>query len=72
MNSKKIDKSEAASGYENLDVFFLDHLEDIPPVSKYLQTSKFRAAHVVPVDREEEIKSRLINRMKTSYELVSK
>jgi hypothetical protein len=72
MNSKKIDKSEAATGNENVDEFFLDHLEDIPPVSKYLQTSKFRAAHVVPVDRDEDIKSRLIYRMKTSYELVSK
>ena len=35
---------------DRLDVdFFLDHLENVPLVSKYLQTSKHRVAHVVPV-----------------------
>ena len=58
---------------DHLDIeFFLDHLEDVPPVSKYLQTSKNRVAHIVPIDREEEINDQLINWMKTSYDLVSK
>jgi hypothetical protein len=58
---------------DHLDIeFFLDHLEDVPPVSKYLQTSKNRVAHVVPVDKEEEINGQLIAWMKNSYQLVSK
>ena len=58
---------------DHLDIeFFLDHLEDIPPVSKYLQTSKYRVAHVVPIDNEEEINEQLIGWLKLSYELVSK
>jgi predicted transport protein len=52
--------------------FFLDHLENVPPVSKYLQTSKHRVAHVVPIDSEEEINEQMIEWMKTSYMLVSK
>jgi len=52
--------------------FFLDHLENVPPVSKYLQTSKHRVAHVVPIDSEEEINEQMIEWMKTSYVLVSK
>ena len=52
--------------------FFLDHLENVPPVSKYLQTSKHRVAHVVRIDSEEEINEQMIEWMKTSYMLVSK
>ena len=56
---------------EHLDVeFFLDHLENVPPVSKYLQTSKHRIAHVVPVDRPADINRQLSNWMKESYQLV--
>ena len=52
--------------------FFLEKLENVSPVSKYLQTSKHRVAHVVPVDQLEDINSQLINWMKRSYDLVSK
>lgn len=56
---------------DHLDVeFFLDHLENVPPVSKYLQTSKHRVAHVVPVDRPVDINRQLSNWMKESYQLV--
>ena len=58
---------------DHLDVeFFLDHLEDVPPVSKYLQTSKHRVAHVVPIDGQEQINEQLMQWIKSSYELVSK
>jgi len=58
---------------DHLDIeFFLDHLEDVPPISKYLQTSKKRVAHVVPVDSTEEINEQLISWIKSSYKLVSK
>jgi len=58
---------------DHLDVeFFLDHLEDAPPVSKYLQTSKNRVAHIVPIDSSDEINDQLINWIKSSYSLVSK
>jgi predicted transport protein len=58
---------------DHLDIeFFLDHLENVPPVSKYLQTSKHRVAHVVPIDSEEEINDQLIVWIKSSYLLVSK
>lgn len=57
---------------DHLDVeFFLDHLEDVPPVYKYLQTSKFRVAHLVAVDRDEDISPQLINWMQSSYQLIS-
>lgn len=57
---------------DHLDVeFFLDHLEDAPPVYKYLQTSKFRVAHLVAVDRLEDISPQLIKWMKASYHLIS-
>ena len=57
---------------DHLDVeFFLDHLEDAPPVSKYLQTSKHRVAHVVPIDNEKDIDNQLIGWMKHSYELIT-
>ena len=56
---------------DHLDVeFFLDHPENVPPVSKYLQTSKQRVAHVVPVDRPADINRQLSNWMKESYQLV--
>jgi hypothetical protein len=52
--------------------FFLDHPEDVPPVSEYLQKSKNRVAHLVPVDNAKDIDQQLINRMKYFYELTSK
>lgn len=52
--------------------FFLDRLEDIPPVFKYLQTSKNRIVHVVAIDNNDEVNSQLINWIKHSYNLVSK
>lgn len=57
---------------DHLDVeFFLDHLEDIPPVYKFLQTSKHRVAHLVAVDRDEDISPQLIKWMRSSYQLIS-
>jgi len=56
---------------DHLDIeFFLDHLEDQPPVSKFLQTSKHRVAHLVPIDDPEDINQQLIRWMKSSYELI--
>src|SRR5260370_5992623 len=53
---------------DHLDIeFFLDQMEDAPPVSKYLQTSKHRVAHVVPIDSEEEINEQLIRWIKNSF-----
>ncbi|MDP4264304.1 MAG: DUF5655 domain-containing protein [Bacteroidota bacterium] len=52
--------------------FFLDHLENVPPVSNYLQTSKNRVAHVVPVDNAKDIDRQLSGWMKHSYDLISK
>jgi Domain of unknown function (DUF5655) len=51
--------------------FFLDHLEDLLPVSKYLQISKHRVVHLVPVDQPEDINKQLINWIKRSYRLIS-
>ena len=57
---------------DHLDLeFFLDKLENIPPVSKYLQTSKYRIVHLVPIDQPEDINPQLINWMKRSYVLIS-
>jgi len=57
---------------DHLDIeFFLDHLEDVPPVSKYLQTSKHRVAHIVPVDSIDDIDKQIINWMKESYKLIN-
>jgi len=58
---------------DHLEVeFFLDHLENIPPVSKYLQTSKHRVVHLVPIDQPENINKQLIGWIKASYELINK
>jgi predicted transport protein len=58
---------------DHLEVeFYLEKLENIPPVSKYLQTSKNRVVHLVPVDQSGEINKQLISWMKRSYDLVSK
>ncbi|KAH0533959.1 hypothetical protein FGG08_007427 [Glutinoglossum americanum] len=58
---------------DHLDIeFFLDHLEDVPPVSKYLQTSAHRVAHIVPIDQPEDITPQLRKWMKESYELIIK
>jgi predicted transport protein len=51
--------------------FFLDEVENVPPVSKYIQTSKNRWAHEVLVDRPEDIDKQLINWMKRSYKLIT-
>lgn len=55
-----------------LDIeFFLDHLEDVPPVKKYLQTSKRRFAHLVSIDSKEDIDHQLLDWIRASYELIS-
>ena len=57
---------------DHLDIeFFLDHVEDAPPVSKYLQTSKHRVAHLVPIDEEKDINPQLKKWMKESYLLIA-
>jgi len=56
---------------KNLEVeFFLDHHEEHPSVSKWLQTSKHRFAHVVPVDKMEDISKELIGWIGASFLLV--
>lgn len=52
--------------------FFLDHVEDVPPVAKFLRTSKHRVAHIVKVDDEKDIDAQLIKWMKASYGLINK
>lgn len=49
--------------------FFLDHLENVPPVSKYVQTSARRVAHVVPVDRPEDLDAQLFAWIRSSWAL---
>lgn len=51
--------------------FFLEKLEDVPPVKKYLQTSKRRVVHVVSIDSEEDIDEQLIDWLRRSYELIA-
>lgn len=51
--------------------FFLDKLEDMPPVYKHLQTSKHRFVHLVAVDDKRDITPQLIKWMRRSYELVA-
>ena len=50
----------------------LDHLENIPPVFTYLQTSTHRAVHFIAIDSFEDITPQLIKWMKMSYALISK
>ncbi len=58
---------------DHLEVeFFLEKLENVPPVFKYLQTSKNRVVHLVAVDNEDEIDEQLLGWIKRSYELVNK
>jgi len=55
-----------------LDIeFFLDHLEDVPPVKKYLQTSKHRYAHLVSIDGMEDIDQQLLDWIRASYKLIA-
>ena len=55
-----------------LDIeFFLDHLEDVPPVKKFLQTSKHRVAHLVSIDEMADIDHQLLTWIKESYQLIS-
>jgi len=57
---------------DHLEVgFFLEKIEDVPPVSKYIKTSKYRFAHEVQVDRPEDIDHQLISWIKRSYKLIS-
>lgn len=51
--------------------FFLEQLEDVPPVSKFLQTSKHRWAHCVPVGEAADINKQLLDWIKRSYKLIS-
>lgn len=51
--------------------FFLDHLEDVPPVKKFLQTSKYRFAHLVSIDEPEDIDQQLKDWLYASYKLIS-
>ena len=56
---------------DHLDIeFFLDHLENIPPVSKYLQTSRHRFVHYVPLDSPADIDAKLIGWIRESYHLI--
>ena len=57
---------------DHLEVeFFLKELENVPPVSKYLQTSKNRVVHLVPIDQLKDINQQLIDWIKRSYALVN-
>lgn len=57
---------------DHLDIeFFLDHVEDVPPVSKFLQTSKHRVAHIVPIDCTEDITPQLKKWMRSSFDLIN-
>ena len=51
--------------------FFLEKAEDVPPVSKFLQVSKYRVVHRVPIDQPEEINKQLVSWMKRSYKLIT-
>jgi predicted transport protein len=58
---------------DHLDIeFYLENLQNVPPVTKYLQTSKNRVVHLVPIDQPEDINKQLISWIKRSYDLVSK
>lgn len=50
--------------------FFLDHVEDVPPVVKFKQFSKNRIIHVVPIDEPSDIDNQLIEWMQASYLLI--
>ena len=55
---------------DHLEVeFFLDHHENDPSIAKWLQTSKHRFAHVVPVDSEEDITNQLTEWIEHSWHL---
>ena len=56
---------------DHLDIeFFLDHRADAPRVLKFLQTSKHRFVHLVPIDEEEDIDDQLVEWMRASYDLI--
>jgi hypothetical protein len=50
--------------------FFLDHADYAPVISKYLQTSAHRFAHIVPVDNPDEIDEQLKNWIQHSFHLI--
>jgi hypothetical protein len=52
--------------------FFLDHREEDPSISKFLQTSKNRYVHVVPVSQEEDLTPAVLGWIHESYFLISK
>ena len=55
-----------------LDIeFFLEEIEDVPPVKRYLQISKNRVVHIVSIDNPKDINQQLINWMLRSYQLIS-
>jgi hypothetical protein len=57
---------------DHLDIeFFLDRIEANPPVSKYLQTSRYRVAHIVPIDDRKEFNKQLKDWIRESYRLIS-
>ena len=52
--------------------FFLDHREEAPSISKFLQTSKNRYAHIVPINQEEDLTTAVLAWIRESYILISK
>ena len=52
--------------------FFLDHREEAPSISKFLQTSKNRYAHIVPINLEEDLTPAVLAWIRESYILISK
>ena len=59
------------AGYLDVE-FFLDRHEEDPAVSKWLQTSKNRFAHVVPVDDNVYLSKKLFGWIAESYALIAK
>ncbi len=52
--------------------FFLSHLENVPPVVKFLKISKNRVVHVVRVVNERHIDEQFMGWIKESYILIGK
>lgn len=51
--------------------FYLDYLDDVPPVSKYLHSSKNRVIHLVAIDSEEDIDKQLEDWICYSHNLIN-
>jgi hypothetical protein len=57
---------------DHLDIeFFLNRIEDIPPVLKHLQTSKNRVVHIVPIANSKDLTPQLKKWMRESYNLIT-